>query len=274
MQFTDYPAQEPFSEIAQSYHDTVMRLGAGVTGAEFTYGDDPYQSLAIYTPASPSGAVLAFAHGGGWTNGYKEWMAFMAPAFTAAGVVFVSIGYRLAPRHLFPAGFDDTIRAIAWLHGNIAAHGGDPAQLFIGGHSAGGHYTALAAVRSDWTGPLGLPADVVRGCLPLSGVFLFGEGAGLSIRPRFLGDAANDHAASPINHIDAPPPPFLIACGDGDFPHLMRQADEMTVALEAAGGDVELVELQGRDHFTSSTAGGEPDGPWVPRALDWMARHK
>ncbi len=270
----DYPPQEPFSEVARRYHDMVTRLGEGIMGAVFAYGDDPYQSLAIYAPKAPSGTVLAFVHGGGWTNGYKEWMAFMAPAFTAAGVVFVSIGYRLAPRHLFPAGFDDTKRAIAWLHTSVAEHGGDPARLFIGGHSAGGHYTSLAAVRRDWQRHLGLPADVIRGCLPISGVFLFGEGAGLSMRPRFLGDEANDLAASPMRHIGTAPPPFLIACGDGDFPHLVRQAGEMTAALEAASGDAELVELTGRDHFTASAAGGEPDGPWVPRALDWMARHE
>jgi acetyl esterase/lipase len=273
MRATDYPAQEPFSEVAQRYHDMVMALGEGVTGAEFAYGDDPYQSLAVYSPEAPNGTVLAFAHGGGWTNGYKEWMAFMAPAFTAAGVVFVSIGYRLAPGHLFPSGFDDTIAAIAWMHGNIADHGGDPTCLFIGGHSAGGQYTALAAVRRDWPETLGLSANTIRGCLPISGVFLFGEDAGMKMRPQFLGDQANDFAASPLSHIHAPPPPFLIACGDNDFPHLIRQAGEMTTALEEAGGDVELVELAGRDHFTSSTAGGEPDGPWVPRALDWMARH-
>lgn len=270
-----YPPQEPFSEVAQRYHDTVMGLGEGITGAEFTYGDGPYQSLAIYTPETPNGTVLAFVHGGGWTNGYKEWMAFMAPAFTAAGVVFVSIGYRLAPQHPFPAGFDDTVRAIAWLHGNVAQHGGDPARLFVGGHSAGGHYTALAAVRRDWQGPLGLPGDVIRGCLPISGVYLFGEGSGLSMRPRFLGDAANDAVASPIRHIGPEsPPPFLIACGSDDFPHLVRQAGEMRATIEAAAGDAEFIELPGRNHFTASTAGGEPDGPWVPRALDWMARQK
>ena len=69
MRATDYPAQEPFSDIAQRYHDTVMQLGESVTGSEFAYGDDPYQSLAIYSPVAPSGRVLAFVHGGGWTNG-------------------------------------------------------------------------------------------------------------------------------------------------------------------------------------------------------------
>ena len=48
--------------------------------------------------------MLLFWHGGGWTSGYKEWMGFMAPALNAAGVTFVSAGYRLAPEHVFPAG--------------------------------------------------------------------------------------------------------------------------------------------------------------------------
>ncbi len=119
-----------------------------------------------------------------------------------------------------------------------------------------------------------MPADVIRGCLPISGVYRFGEGSGLSMRPRFLGDESNDVAASPIQHIGAAPTPFLIAFGSDDFPHLVRQAGEMRAALEAAGGDVDSIELPGRNHFTASTAGGEPDGPWVPRALDWMARQK
>ena len=118
-------------------------------------------------PQRPDGRVLLFWHGGGWTSGYKEWMAFMAPAFNAAGVTFVSAGYRLAPQHVFPAA-RRRLRPQAVEVGeaeNIAAHGGDPNDLFIGGHSAGGHYAALLAVDDRWMKPTGLPRDVVRGCL-------------------------------------------------------------------------------------------------------------
>jgi acetyl esterase/lipase len=269
----DYPPQEPFSDIARKYHDEVMALGAGVAGEDVAYGRDPYQSIAIHRCEAPDGAVLVFLHGGGWTNGYKEWMAFMAPVFTDAGVTFASVGYRLAPAHLFPAGFDDAKRAVAWLHANIADYGGDPARLFVGGHSAGGHYAALMAVRRDWRGTLGLPVDVISGCLPISGVYRFGEGSGLSARPRFLGIGPDETAASPIENIQAAPPPFLIACGTEDFPHLIAQAAAMAAALEDAGGEVEEISLAGRTHFTASTAGGEADGPWAPRALDWIRQH-
>lgn len=270
MRIDEYPPQEPSSDNARSYSDEVMRRGAGLDRIERLYAADPYQGLAVFRTAAPNGTLLAFLHGGGWTNGYKEWMAFMAPAFTAAGVTFATIGYRLAPGHLFPAGVNDVIAALAWLHAHAADFGCDPARIFLGGHSAGGHYAALVAVRRDWQAGVELPRDVIRGCLPISGVYDFGPQSGLTARPRFLGDAGNETAASPIDHIQDPPPPFLLAHGDRDFPHLMRQAERMEAALRTAGGDVERLVLEGRNHFTASYAGGEADGPWVPRALAWM----
>jgi len=73
--------------------------------------------------------------------------------------------------------------------------------------------------------------------------------------------------------IDGVPRPFLMAHGDQDFPHLMRQAAEMEEALRRAGGEVERMVLEGRNHFSASYAGGEPGGPWVPRAIEWINQH-
>jgi len=275
MRIEDYPPQEPFSDFAKPYAAEVMHRGENVAPtAEVRYGDDPYQSIAIHAAPEPNGDVLVFVHGGGWTSGYKEHMNFMAPAFTVAGVTFCSVGYRLAPGHLFPAGLEDVADAIAWIYANIAAHGGNPDRLFIGGHSAGGHYTPLLALRSDWQQSRGLPADAIRGCLPISGVYQFGEGSGLTMRPRFLGpeDADTDRVASPIHHVNENAPPFLIAYGTDDFPHLREQAERMTETLSGAGISVEKIVFDGRDHFGASLAGGEADGPWVPRAIAWMSR--
>jgi arylformamidase len=246
----------------------VLRRGEGVApDAEERYGENAYQSISVFRPAKANSAMLLFFHGGGWTSGYKEWMAFMAPAFTAAGVVFASAGYRLAPQHVFPTGMDDCAAAIGWLRANAVRFGGDPRRLFTGGHSAGGHYAALLAVNGS------LPAGTIRGCLPLSGVYDFTEGSGMPQRPRFLGSGPTERQASPILRIEGRPPPFLIAHGDKDFPHLIPQAERMEAALRAAGGDVERLVLAGRDHFSASYAGGEAEGPWVPPALEWLRRH-
>jgi arylformamidase len=272
-----YPPQEPLSPAGQAYHDELMRRLPAQQAVERQYSDDPYQSLLIFPAPKPTGDVLVFYHGGGWTSGYKEWMSFMAPPLGAAGITFVSAGYRLAPQHLFPTGFWDCCKALADVKTDIADHGGNPDRIFVGGHSAGGHYAALMAVRRDWQSEFGLPADIIRGCLPISGVYTFGEGSGLSVRPRFLGPIEDPAAAtmteeaSPLKMIQGTPPPFLLAVGTRDFPHLIPQADMMARALKAAGGNVVELTMEGRDHFSASYAGGEAEGPWVSAATRWMA---
>ena len=241
------------------------------------YGDDVYQQVAVFAPPADkaNGTVLVTMHGGGWTNGYKEVMAFQAPLLTDAGIVVVSVGYRLAPEHVFPVGFEDTLQGIAWVYNNAERYGGDPARIFVNGHSAGGHYAALMAVKRDWQQGLGVPEGVVRGWLPISGVYDFTEGSGLSIRPRFLGaeDSGSDVAASPILQIAGTPPPVFMTHGEEDFPHLCTQAKEMEAALNLVDCDVERMVFPGRNHFTAHLAAGEPEGPWVGAALEWMAAH-
>lgn len=264
--FDAYPPQEPLSPAALAYHNCVIKLGENVKGEQVAYGADPYQQILIYRASRPSSAALAFIHGGGWTNGCKEWMAFMAPAVNDMGLTFVSIGYRLAPLHLFPAGLDDCANALILVRELM-----DSTPLFVGGHSAGGHYAALLAVTDNWWRQRGLAANPIQGCLPLSGVYWFGEGSGLSRRPRFLADLDAERLASPIAQI-TDRTPFLIAHGDQDFPHLIAQAKTMTSALQAAGNFVEYFALAGCDHFSASYEAGAASGAWLPRATSFIKR--
>src|SRR5262249_40360028 len=108
MRIADYPPQEPPSAISTALHTQVMELGRGIVGNEVSYGtQDPSQSMLIFPSARPNGRALLFVHGGGWTNGYKEEMAFLAPALNSLGYAFISASYRLAPRNTFPMNRDD-----------------------------------------------------------------------------------------------------------------------------------------------------------------------
>jgi dipeptidyl aminopeptidase/acylaminoacyl peptidase len=91
------------------------------------------------------------------------------------------------------------------------------------------------------------------------------------MRPRFLGPEGNgaEHVASPIHHIQATPP-FFMAHGDRDFPHLVRQAEQMEQALTKAGGSVKRIVLEGCDHLSASYVCGDADGPWAPEAIRFM----
>jgi acetyl esterase/lipase len=201
-------------------------------------------------------------------------MFFMAPAWLAHGVTFVSAGYRLAPRHVFPAGRDDCADAVSWVQRNVGAHGGNPARLFVGGHSAGGHYAALLAATAEWRSARELPAHVLSGCLPVSAAYRFGADCGMAVRPRFLGPAQDGRAevaASPLEQLQpAACPPFLVTHGSRDFPHLVVQAQQMVDALRSVAIPVQVEILEGCDHFEASVACGDASQGWVARAAAWM----
>jgi arylformamidase len=269
-----YPAQEPLSPLGTAYSARVLALGAGIRGEDIRYGEHPHQALTVFRPQNPTGIVLVVFHGGGWTNGYKEWMSFMAPAFNAQGITLVSATYRLAPEHVFPAGFDDCADAMACTYRLLAAEYGESFCLFVGGHSAGGHYAALLAVTDEWRSRRDLPEDLLAGCLPISGTYWFGESSGLSMRPRFLGaDPAAEDAASPLRRLASPfTPPFFLSYGSRDFPHLIRQSEVMIDALRERGIACDVSILQDCDHFEAAISAGSADHPWVAEASAWMAR--
>jgi arylformamidase len=274
LKMEDYPAQEPVTkEAAIAYRKEAMRRAQGVEGTDCAYGQDIYQRIALFVPRRPNGTVLAWMHGGGWTSGFKEVMTFMAPGYTEAGITFASIGYRLAPQHLFPAGLEDAADGVKWLHAHAAEFGADPARIFVGGFSAGGHYAAALAVSRDWQARRDLRAAVVRGCLPVSGTYDFTPAGGLVPRPRFLGpDEATDRLASPLYNIQGKPPPFLMANGSEDFPSIRLQSPRMEEALRAAGAECERIVFEGCDHFASSLATTDPTKPWRKRSVEWMSQ--
>ena len=257
------------SALGQSCHARCIELGAPYAGQGelHAYGSDVFQSVLVFPAPHPNGIALLFFHGGGWTHGFKEWMAMMAGPLNQRGITLVSAGYRLAPEHLFPAGLDDCRSALAWVTANSQRYRIDTAKIFVGGHSAGGHYASLLALEDSGAG-----TAKVAGCLPISGVYLFGEGSGLTMRPRFLGPESTltDQRASPLHARLANAPPFFISYGDKDFPHLKVQARQMIEALNAAGRRVSSLELPDCDHLQASYAAAELDGLWIRHAEAFM----
>lgn len=104
--------------------------------------------VRIYTPVGEGGPfpVLVYFHGGGWVLGSADVLDVPCRALTnRAGCVLVSVDYRLAPEHPFPAAVDDATAATRWVAGNASAINGDPARIAVGGDSAGGNLAAVVA---------------------------------------------------------------------------------------------------------------------------------
>lgn len=284
MSFAHLPPQPPiYPEEAAAYarealerSEAAQRVCRVVRDQRF--GEDVGHSLDIYLPASPSpegDPVLVFAHGGAWTNGYKEWMGLMAPALTAAGIVFVSVSYRLAPQHKWDAMLDDCLAAVAWVHRNIRQHGGDPDRLSLGGHSAGGHLMALAALQAPRLRALGVPREAIRHCLPLCAPLdiryphrALGSGEERT-HQMILASSAQADAASPVCHVSADSPYMLIAHARGDLPRIIHGSASMTAALSGHRVPHDTLVVDG-DHFSAALDAAEATSPWTRRVIELL----
>lgn len=149
----DHQMPMPFPAAAQ-YASQVM---AWVREADFSglqvqrnlkYGEHRLQRYDVFSPQSASNApILIFWHGGGWTNGYREYVHFMAQHVCALGTVLVAPSYRLAPSHKLPAAYEDALACLAQVSAQAHTFGGKNAnekqRILLSGHSAGGHLAAL-----------------------------------------------------------------------------------------------------------------------------------
>ncbi|MBT7360749.1 MAG: alpha/beta hydrolase [Rhodospirillaceae bacterium] len=269
----DYPDQLPRPEAVLAYQQELWEKSRDVEGADVAWGDDIYQRVSIYPAPNPNGDVFAFIHGGRWTSGHKEAMAFMAPGFHAAGITFASLGHRLAPA-TYDDGFPDLCNGLACLSANVDRVGGDPQRIFIGGHSSGGHYAAQLAVTRDWQARHGLARDVIKGCLPISGVYDVSSEADFDDwPPPCLSDGDDGREKSPQYRIAETPPPSLVTWGSEDYPFLIPQGKAFAQALADGGGDVETLEIPGKTHFTVLGEGADPAGAWNKRAVSWISEH-
>jgi len=110
-------------------------------------GTVPYR---LYRPNAGDGAplpIVAFFHGGGWMFGGLDSHDHVCREFAhQAGALVVSVDYRLAPEHKFPAAFDDCVAATRWLRDNAPGLGADPARLAVAGDSAGGNLAAAVCL--------------------------------------------------------------------------------------------------------------------------------
>lgn len=228
--------------------------------------------LDIHRPADDAThPAVIYVHGGGWSSGDKA-ADFGFNSFTDAGLVVVSINYRLAPDHRWPACREDVSSAIQWVKDHAAEHGIDPNRLAIMGYSAGGHLAMDAATRE--TGiraavAIAAPTDLVIDNYRR-------QGPSTSMQNLFKLPAAMEgmtleaatilYDNSPINHITANHPPTLLVAGDADktVPHSL--SEHYKARLEAVGVRCELLTMPGAGHRLREYRNG-----WETEIARWLA---
>jgi len=212
-------------------------------------------------PASTPLAVLVFFHGGGWVIGDLETHDVLCRQLTAgSGVSVVSVDYRLAPEHKFPAAVDDAWAATRWVVAHAGELAADASRLAVGGDSAGGNLAAVVALLAR---DKGAPAIAVQVLIyPVTdlvgetrsyrdfaeGYLLTREGMRWFIAHYLTAEAeAADWRASPLRaqSLAGLPPALIVTAG---FDPLRDEGEAYAERLRDAGVRVDSVCYGGMIH--------------------------
>jgi len=256
---------------------------------------DPAQErhvLDIYVPEQKSTTarpVIFWIHGGGWQAGDKSDVGLKPAVAAQKNMLFVSTNYRLLPHVTMEELIDDVAAALGWVRRNIAAHGGDPDRIIVGGHSAGAQLAAILCTDERWLAKYNVPLASLKGCIPVDGdtydipriiataehrqmlyggkMFTFGH------RQKFGNDPEKHVSFSAVSHVakDKHIPPFLLLYFSGN-PDTYAQARRLADVLEAAGIPAKAFGKGNTNHSQLNDDLGKPDDPATVEYLQFIDR--
>ena len=217
--------------------------------------------LDLYLPSGQKDfATLLWFHGGSLEKGDKagDIAALGAKRLAGDGIAVVPVNYRLSPKVNYPAYIDDAAASFAWVYKNIKKHGGDPKNVFISGHSAGGYLVAMLAMDPRYLKKYGLELDAIAGVIPVSGQMI--THATVRKERGVSGTTPIIDEAAPSYHARKDTPPFLAIFGSNDLPARAAENMYFTAAMKAAGHkEIKHLEVEGRNHGTIANKLPEKD---------------
>ena len=214
--------------------DIVYRAANAATGTGS-------QELNLYAPrkTDKSTEVLIFIHGGSWKSGRKELYFFLGKRFARKGVTAVVIDYPLSPRAQYDEMAASAAQAVKWTQQHIGEYGGDPDKIFVSGHSAGGHLSALITLQDAYFDTLGM-ANPISGAILIdaAGLDMYGylkdhqDDEDRKYLATFTKDSATWREATPLFYLRPTMPPLLIYRGGRTYPSIIKSTETFVDTLK------------------------------------------
>ena len=214
------------------------------------YGSSPREMLDIYAADKPNGAVLVYIHGGYWRSGSKEDNCNFVPTFTKRGATVVLVEYDLCPQVTVTDIVRQTRSSIGWVYKNIKPYGGDPTKLFVSGHSAGGHLTAMVLAH-DWAKE-GLPTDLIKGAVVTSGVYDLDMVIEISVQEQVRMTSEIARQNNPFLHPPRVKCPLIVAVGGAEPKGWQQMSEDYFNYCKQHGMPVEYLVEPDANHYTIS----------------------
>lgn len=244
--------------------------------------DPNFTSLDIYTPLTGEHfPVIVFIHGGSWVLGDKGRLNEKIKSFVKANYVYISINYRLSPDVQHPLHAVDVAKAVTWIYEHIFDYSGDPLNIFLLGHSAGGHLSALIALDDHYLKNLGFSNEIIRGIIGL-------DSAAYHLPTLIQSEPENNYLfemafgnnfdiwekASPINYVEKiqSAPSFLLICaGDREVSKVVNLA--FFDALRKSEHEVDLYHASDKNHVSIERDLGKPGDTTIEKIFQFIHKH-
>jgi acetyl esterase/lipase len=244
------------------------------------YGPADRNLLDVFMPEATSSGrpVLMFVHGGAFVRGNKRipGTPFYDNIMLWAvknGFVGVNITYRLAPEFPWPAGVEDTAMAVQWVSDNIGARGGDPAQIYLMGHSAGAVHVASYVSHPEFYKVKG---GGLKGAIVTSGIY------DLTVTPlsdperAYFGDDASRYAEqSSVQGLLRTDVPLMAVAAELDPPGFVKQFEILKeAACKRSGGCARTIMLPHHSHMSEVYSINTSDTRLTSEILDFVKTGK
>ncbi len=211
---------------------------------DIAYGYLARERLDIYPSSKPKSKTLVFIHGGYWRSMDKKSFHFVAKAFHDYDITTVFITYPLAPEFSISQIVLSCRKAINWVHKNISEYNADPEQIYLAGHSAGGHLAAMMMTEE-----VGYPNLFIKGVCTMSGLFNLLPVQLSEVNETLQMDKSMALENSPVQLQPAIHCPLLITVGADETEEYLAQSNELFEKWKELM-PVELLKLKALNHYS------------------------
>ena len=259
---------DDFDDLVQRWLDrSAAHRDASGARVDLAYGDGERETLDFFSGGDANGPLLVYIHGGYWQRGDKAMYSFVSEGFIKHGVSVAVMNYALTPSVRMGQIPRQVRKCVAWLWHHAHDLGFARDRLFVSGHSAGGHLTAMMMSTAWPVFDAALPVDLIRAGIPISGLFELEPLVHTSINDGPQMTVAEAIEESPLFIPPVTNAPQLVVAGGGETSELRRQSDAYAEKFASAERPMERYDVPDEDHFDELERLAEDDSVFFEKSM-------
>lgn len=239
---------------------------------DIPFGPTPAETLDIFPSPSADAPVLMFIHGGYWRAFSSKEFSFVARGMVPRGITVAIMNYALCPEVSIAEITRQSRAAAQWLKRNAQHYRGDPGQIFVAGHSAGGQQVAML-LSGECAQRGAADTGCLKGGIVISGVFDLRPLQYSWLQPTLQLTDALAAEQSPLLHIPQRGAPLLLSVGGDESAAFLTQSQNYLAAWRDAGLKGEYLAQPGLNHFEAVYGFAEPNSLLARAAADFIYTH-